>query len=89
MDEIMGLLVEIRDLLIVMNEQLQSMQGMGAYSSISDVCDKLDEIQGDGLHNNISDICDKLDEIQGDGLFNNISDVCDKLDSLDTTITLK
>lgn len=105
MDEMITLLEEIRDLLSEMNSKLDDIKGIGIYSSIADVCDKLDAISGSGL-NNLDDVCNKLDDIKGSGLNSiddvctkldditgsglyGLNDVCDKLDSLDTTIMLK
>lgn len=88
MDDMIALLGEIRDLLIEMNGKLDDIKGFGVYTSISDVCDKLDAISGSGL-NNLDDVCSKIDDLKGTGIYNSISDVCDKLDGLETTIMLK
>lgn len=95
MDDMIALLGEIRDLLVEMNGKLDDIKGYGIYTSISDVCDKLDAISGSGLNNlddicnNQDSICNKIDDIKGIGIYNSISDICDKLDTLDTTIELK
>ena len=95
MDEMITLLGEIRELLVEMNGKLDDIKGYGIYTSISDVCDKLDSISGSGF-NNLDEVCNKIDElkeavnsVKGSGLYDTISDVCDKLDTLDTTIDLK
>lgn len=44
MNEIIELLIEIRNLLSEMNEKLDDIQGVGIYNSIADVCDKLDSL---------------------------------------------
>lgn len=44
MDDMIALLEEIRDLLVEMNGKLDDIKGDGIYTSIGDVCDKLDAL---------------------------------------------
>ena len=88
MDDMIALLGEIRDLLVEMNGKLDDIKGDGIYTSISDVCDKIDDISVSGMCT-LGDVCRRIDDLQGSGIYNTIGDVCDKLDNLDTTIMLK
>lgn len=88
MDEIITLLAEIRDLLVEVNTKLDDIKGDGIYTSISDVCDKIDAISVSGMCS-IGDVCSRIDDLQGPGIYNTIGDVCTKLDTLDSTIMLK
>lgn len=104
MDEILSVLIDIKNELMEMNQKLDSIQGIGAYNSIADVCDKLDElsggesleglaskideIKGTGIYDTVADVCDKLDAIKGSGIYDSISDVCEKLDTIDTSISM-
>ncbi|MGL4912862.1 MAG: hypothetical protein ACRC3Y_10595 [Romboutsia sp.] len=74
MEELVEILKEINDNIILLNEKLDDIKGDGLYSSLSDVCDKIEDMK---------------DNIQGNGLYNNLSDVCDKLSTLETAIEFK
>lgn len=61
MNELLMVMVEIRDLLISIDGKLDAIRGSGL-NSIDDVCNELATIRGTGI-NSIDDVCNKLDNI--------------------------
>ena len=61
MNELLMVMVEIRDLLISIDGKLDDIRGSGL-NSIDDVCNELATIRGTGI-NSIDDVCNKLDNI--------------------------
>lgn len=82
-EEVVSLLSEILNELRDVNSKIDDVKGIGVYSSLSNVCDKIDE-----LGNKIDNLETVIDGIKGTGLYDSLSDVCDKIESLETTITL-
>lgn len=77
MDQLLHVLIEIRDGINLINSNIselqtsvENIQGIGLYNSLSDVSEKLDSlneavdsIKGIGYNDTLSDVCDKLDDV--------------------------
>jgi hypothetical protein len=74
-DELLSVLIEIRDQLFELNSKIDKLTGFGK-NDLSDIVTAVDNIRGDAGYD-LTDVCDKL------------ADVCDKLDVIDSTIMMK
>ncbi|MFW5649740.1 MAG: hypothetical protein ACOCG5_11705 [Candidatus Alkaliphilus sp. MAG34] len=71
MDDVLDILIDIRDILNNVNHNIISLQ------------DDVNRIRGNGLYDSISDIGEKMDALTSSGLYT-LLDVCSKLDSIDS-----
>ena len=71
MDDVLDILIDIRDILNNVNHNIISLQ------------DDVNRIRGNGLYDSISDIGEKMDALTSPGLYT-LLDVCSKLDSIDS-----
>ncbi|WP_407311766.1 hypothetical protein [Desulfosporosinus sp. SB140] len=75
MDELIGIMGEIRDLLAELNDKIDRLTDSG-FTSISDLVNTVEGIKG-AIGYDLTDVCNKLDQIDS------------SLSSIDSTIMMK
>lgn len=84
MNELLSIVMEIRDLLVSLNSKIDNLTEHGIYS-ISDIVNEVNSIKGSTGYD-LTDIHKSLDSFSG---LYSLDDIYYKVDSIDTNLMLK